>query len=62
MTSGKHAGAAEVAHTVYYADIEGRRFKEIAELTDAPIDGDVAASRRIRLRHCWPKSQVRGYA
>ena len=43
---------------VYYADIEGRRFKEIAELTGAPIGTVMSGLHRgrHRLRACWQTS------
>jgi RNA polymerase sigma-70 factor (ECF subfamily) len=51
--------------TVYYADIEGRRFKEIAELTDAPIGTVMSRLHRGRHRLRFLLAEVardRGYA
>jgi RNA polymerase sigma-70 factor, ECF subfamily len=49
---------------VYYADIEGRQFKEIAELTGAPIGTVMSRLHRgrHRLRHLLAEvARVRGY-
>ena len=50
---------------VYYADIEGRRFKEIAELTEAPIGTVMSRLHRGRHRLRFLLAEVardRGYA
>jgi RNA polymerase sigma-70 factor, ECF subfamily len=65
IQAAMHALPEKLRTAVYYADIEGRRFKEIAELTGAPIGTVMSRLHRGRHRLRGLLAEVakhRGYA